>query len=1135
MTAIDQAIRNRAIQDIGTSIALSAGAGSGKTSVLTKRVLSLLAEGIAPDRIAAITFTEKAAGELQARVRDELEAQLAAKSTPVLERALARLPELTLSTIHSFCQQLLNAEALEAGWAPDTEVLPLVIQAEEVDAAYRAWEADFRRRHPVAGLLVRQRINPMTLREGTLRLLSMRDLEPVVDAAPFDPERAHIGLLHVNAELQRAAKGCRAPERDKLLASNRALLDFVRDMAQLDPVDAVVRVLASTLSPKRAGGKQTDWVAGGKDAFLEALKGLEAWRAQQRVALHGLLVRDLHEHFLPAVHHAKASAAVADFDDLLFRAAELLGRDEVRARLADRFDALLIDEVQDTDPIQAEVAALLTRDPALTGPWHQHPPRPGRLFAVGDPRQSIYRFRRADVETWDALREVVSREGADLSLEQNFRSVPGIVEWVNTTFAKLPGYVPQRAHRPPAALEPVVRLVTDEDADAELDAVARHLLALKASGTVVDRDHGEPRPVRWSDVMLLLPAWSKAEDVRATLTRAGIPCAVEGGRKFFARDEVRLGMAALHCLEESSDERSTVLVLRGLFGLDWDALARHKAEGGAWRYTVPDPPPGPVADAFAVLRSLARQRGRISWVALLDELLDHTRAAAVWAVLGDGEARLANLDKLRALVRQLEETARSPGEVIRELDDLARDDDKDLSLVDMDSDAVRITSYFKAKGLEAPVVVLCFTSRRNDSVQAVVDRRMRRVALKIGELVPPAWDDHEDREKTALEAERSRWMYVAATRARDQLVFVDHYKSKLLREHFAAGLARARAVAPHTLPEPAWRDETFPGLDEAVDAWLKQAPEAEQDPTEAWSAARRAAIRNARAASTRWRSVHEVAARERVAEAASPVGVEGGTLIHEVMESLDLGRPLDELLAQVDGLVASLAEGHGLDEKRASTCADIVRGMLRHPVLERARAAPERWVEVPFTIRDQGRVVSGRIDLAFPTDASRRTWVVVDWKSDLPAAGTSGARNYERQLGWYAKAVLRTVSPCEEVETVLVGPHPELGPPPSPAHVLAEVLPELAPGLATLLDRGIPTPRVGAELGEPVVARAELAWDEHRVALCVGQPEAEVEALRGMGWAVVAVDPVGLTWAEDALMAAVRCLGMEASLDVAAE
>src|SRR5690606_15694825 len=108
-------------------------------------------------------------------------------------------------------------------------------------------------------------------------------------------------------------------------------------------------------------------------------------------------------------------------------------------------------------------------------------------------------------------------------------------------------------------------------------------------------------------------------------------------------------------------------------------------------------------------------------------------------------------------------------------------------------------------------------------------------------------------------------------------------------------------------------------------------------------------------------------------------------------------------LPEIDGLVASLAESHGLDEERAATCADIVRGLLRHPVLERARSAPERWVEVPFTIRDQGRVVSGRIDLAFPTDSSRRTWVVVDWKSDLPAAGTAGARNYERQLGWYAK------------------------------------------------------------------------------------------------------------------------------------
>lgn len=1124
-TAVDQDVRDRAISGTSTSMALSAGAGSGKTSVLTARILAQLEAGTPPARLAAITFTEKAAGELQARVRDALEARLQQRPDPRLEQALTGLPDLTLSTIHSFCRRLLTLEALEAGWAPTTEVVPDVEQAEPVAAAWRAWELDFRRRHRSAGVIVRQLVKASTLRAGAMKLLAFRDLDPVVHPLPFAPEAAFAGLQEVHARLEQAAEACLVPDADKLLQGNAALRALLADAVRREPVDAVVHALLSSEAGKRSGGKKGDWVADGKQVFLEALVGWQDWRAGQLARLHGLVVGDLHERLLPAVEAAKGAAAVADYDDLLFRAATVLSDAGVRARLAGRFDALLIDEVQDTDPIQAEVAALLTRAPDADGPWDAHPPRPGHLFAVGDPRQSIYRFRRADVETWGALRSLVARDGELLSLTQNFRSVPGLVDWVNDAFADLPGYVAQQAFREPAHLPPVVRLIPGEL--DELDAVARHLLSLRESGHVVDRETGERRAVRWSDVMVLLPAWSRSEAVQETLTRAGVPCVVEGGSAFVQRDEVRLGIAALRCLEEPSDERATVLVLRGLFGLTWEALGRHRAAGGAWRYTVPDPPPGPVAEAFSLLRELSRSRGRRSWVALLDELLERTRAAATWVALRDGEARLANLDKLRALLRRLEATARSPGEVLRQLD--ALDHEKDLSRVDLDSDAVRITSYFKAKGLEAPIVVICCASRKRDGVEAVVDRKTRQVALKIGELVPRDWAAHEEREKGAMEAERRRWIYVATTRARDHLVLVDAGRS-LLTEHVARGLAAAEAVQAEALPVPPWRDETFPGVDPSVDGWLEAPPDAEPDPTEAFAEARLAAVRKSRAGCTRWRSVQEVACRERVRGRSSAVGVVGGRLVHDVMEALDLGMPEEALLSEVEPLVGALAAGLGVDEETAEVCADIVRGMLRHPVLARARQAPERWAEVPFSIRDKGRVVSGRIDLAFPTDASRRHWVVVDWKSDLPAHDTPGWRNYERQLGWYAKALLKTVSPCEEVETVLVGPHAALPEAIDAADLLADALDELVPGLVALLDAArraghpLPIPSVGADVGEPIVAQAEVAWSERRVALCVGRPRDEVEALRAQGWQVVAVDPVGLTWADEAVAELARRL-----------
>jgi ATP-dependent exoDNAse (exonuclease V) beta subunit len=1114
VTAIDQPVRDRAIHEVTRSFAMSAGAGSGKTSVLSDRVVQLLLSGVDPGRVAAITFTEKAAGELQERVRDALEAAAASDPSEALSTALRRLPELQLSTIHAFCQRLLTLEALEAGWAPGTEVMGAALQSDGVAKAYRSWLQGFRSRQPAAARLVGALVNPATLRSAAAELVRFRDLTPVTTPLSLDARVAFGQLLEVHQGVIDAAAGCKAPDTDKLLAGNAGLLRALEQAVQLPPGDTVVRTLLTVPDGKRSGGRKGDWVAGGKQTFLEALDALGDWRTSQLERLHGTLVRDLHTHFLPEVERAKSASAVADFDDLLFRAGSLLEHDEVRRRLARRFDALLVDEVQDTDPIQARVAALLTRDPEATGAWNAHGPQPGRLFAVGDPRQSIYRFRRADVATFDALSALVQTDGEALSLSQNFRSVPGLVDWVNRCFASLPGYVPQRAYRQPAALPPVVRL----SADDELQAVARYLHHLRRVGQVVDRTTGERREVRWGDVMVLLPAWTKADALCSGLARAGIPALVEGGGGFFERDEVTLCVAALHALEEPGDERRTVRVLRGLFGIDFEQLATHRAAGGSWRYTVPEPPPGPVADAFTVLSELGRMRGRRPWVDLLDDLLDRTAAPAVWAAMPDGDARLANLDKLRALLRQAESTSTSSGQVLRRLDEL--DTQTDLSRNDLDSDAVRITSYFKAKGLEAPVVVLCYADRGSPGASAAVDRERGEVALRITPLSPPDWDRRKADDKADDEAERARWMYVAATRARDQLVIVQGPKSKLLTEHLGAALAEAEAVDVSALPEVPLTDETFRGVDEQVDAWLATpAPPVDGSPEESddWVRGRSRALRRSKAACTSWRSVHELAARERVARAASPVGVVGGRVVHEVMEQLDLALPAAHHLEELPARVAGAAVAAGLSEEVEEACVDILRGLVTHPVMERARQAPERWVEVPFALHDQGRVVSGRIDLAFPTDASRRRWVVVDWKSDLPARGTAAWRNYERQLGWYAKALLQTVSPCEEVETVLVGPHPSLGDGPSAAERVAQVLPELAPALAALLDEGVEVPRVGADVGEPIVALAELAFDAAKVALCIDPPDDDVADLRSQGWTVVVSDGRGVSWAERAM------------------
>lgn len=1131
--AVDHQVRHLAIHATDRSIALSAGAGSGKTSVLVNRVLVLLRQGVPAQRIAAITFTEKAAGELQARVRDGLEQALA--ETPGedhLERALSQVSELVLSTIHSFCQRLLVSEALDAAWAPDTEVGHALFASVGFDAALQAWQRGFEARHPVAGLVLRSRVPSPSLVKAVHELVRYRDLEPVVAASPFDSEEFHDLIKRHGAVLDDALSLCLSPMTCKLVQKNRPLIDQLRWAAQEEDAEvAVIGVLQDEQAGNLKGGRAADWAGGGKSAFVEAVGAWRALRVQMYERLHGVVVTDICDELLPEIERAKAEHGRASFDDLLFRAAALLRDDAVRARVATRYDAILIDEVQDTDPIQAEIAVLLARSPAMSGPWHVEAPRPGHLFAVGDAKQSIYRFRRADVAVWDQLRGLLERNGEHLELRQNFRSVPGIVRWVNHVFGDMPGYVEQVPWRDPGELPPVVMLPTD-GVDDEIAAVVAHLADLHEQGRgVVDRETRCLRPMRWDDVMILLPAWTRAEAVQRALIEAGIPSLVEGGGGFLKGDAIGLCLAAMKALSEPGDSESIVLVLRGFFGCSHDDLLRHVRAEGRWWYTLPEHPAGPVADAFAVLRELHYARGRSGWVALLDELLERSRAGVTWSLRRDGDARLANLDRLRMLIAQIEPDCPSPTDVVTRLETIA-EDERDQDRADADTPMVRVTSYFKAKGLEAPIVALCCATRKHAAKAAVVDRANGRVALKVGShLAPPGWDavwKPLDAQEAAKE--RKRWMYVAATRARDQLVIAVGSKSELVRDHIL-GRHPAVASAAHEetlavaegavttvrwlaqLPRPGIHRHTFPGHDSHVDALLADPPAQVSSDDSAWRDARRDRIRSSVRACTRWRSVHEVATRERVRDKTDGgVGAAGGTLVHEVLEHLDIRLPRPEAVRIARDLAVKLRPG-GMNDELFDACVGIVERILDHEVVGLARGAAEVWQEVPFVYDDRGRKVSGTIDLCFPLDPERRRWMVVDWKSDVPPRDSPAYRNYQRQLGLYMKALLATVGPCTDVEPRLVGPYAELGGATAAEHALEQVTSALKAPLEALFAEGVPIPSVGVDVGGDMVL-CELAWMDTKVAVVLDPDQQEVDSLEREGWMVLAVDTGDLTWVE---------------------
>ncbi|GAB4196356.1 MAG: hypothetical protein OHK0013_03480 [Sandaracinaceae bacterium] len=1190
MTPVDREERERATRELGISLALSAGAGSGKTTVLSARIAEHLATGTAPSRIAAITFTEKAAGELESRVRETVERRARESTRPAerasLEAALDRFHELTISTIHGFCRELLSREPLDARWAPGTEIVPE--DRTGLGAGLAAWRAALAASSPRTLELFDVLLARTKLLDGIDALLENRDLATHVAPEGLDWDRAHEELRGVLAEIEAARARCKKPHDDKLIENSGAFVEALRRWVA-HPGDGTFEALISSDVGGRAGGKKADWETDGIAKYKAALDGIKAWRATQLTRAHRELVLSLEEHVVTTILDARRRSAIASFDDLLFRAAALLRDRAVRARLASRWDALLVDEVQDTDPIQAEVAMLLARAAEHDGHWTAAAPRPGALFAVGDPKQSIYRFRRADVQVWRDLEDVIRKDGARGALVQNFRSVPGIVAWVNHTFAAMPGYERQVGSRAALALDPVVvidaSLPNEEDVpvEREVQALVRHVKRLQASGaTVIDRESGHPRALRWRDVMVLLPRWTMSRRIAAELERLGIEASVEGGGGFFDDASVQACLAALRAIDEPSDAESTVEALRALFGLTLDDLARHLAASGTFRWTVRQQPPGAVADALATLREAAAVRGRAgtgrSWTSVLDALLDATRAPAVWSILPDGPTRLANLDKLRALIRKLEREQRRTNDVIARLGELERkNEEQDQSRLDVDTgegggDAVRITSIFKAKGLEAPVVVVMDAQRKRMPPERVTERGdpatlaarshvepgdAGRLHLKIGaSFAPPDWERTKGNEIVALEEERTRWMYVACTRARDQLVLIDHPKAALLHDHLASGLVRDRAhdevveLAPEVqvrflvcdaLPEVSGSDEIFPGRDADVAALL-DSPAGKGDPA---GEARELSLRSARGTSARacarWRSVGEVVSARRSAGdelGGTGVGAAGGTVIHRAMQRLDLTRPATELAAEAPYLVRALAADAGLGAELTERCVAITAELLAHPVLAELRAAPEHWKETPFAYRASTRIVAGVIDLCFPEDATRTRWVVVDWKSDSPPPGHPLRARYEEQLAIYAQALIATVAPCRSVRTVLAGPFPELTESVDPARealeeALAAAKDAVRPALEQLVLAGAPLPAVGADVGEPVIATLELAWEKERVGLALDLAPEEEATLAKEGWKLASASSADAASVERASAQLAVLLGLSIAGDEA--
>jgi len=1065
----DQRARERIATDLDSNLGIEAAAGTGKTTVLVERVVNLLASGrVTADQLVVITFTEKAAAELSARVREALERRGATGSSEERERLLRAARQLyraRIETIHGFAASLLKERPVEAEIDPLFEVLDDLTSRLHFDRAYdRFQDALLSDPRPELELALRRGFSITELREACETVSGHRHLLPM-SAHPYEP----LPIEQAVAELGQLAEELREmlvlhqPGEDKAVPLVEGVIEWVSELNGLEPRErerfllfrkpATVRLNVGTAAN---WGGECDRMKDLQRAYRELSEEIPAQLRTE--ALIGMLPHI--ERFVAEYEVQRKAEGLADYDDLLFWARNLL-RDSAPARryFRERLATLLIDEFQDTDPVQAELALLLSADGDASGDWLALRPEAGRLTVVGDPKQSIYRFRRADMRLYERFMKGPLGAGQE-RIATSFRSNPTLLEALNSTFDEIltakdevqPGNVAlDPAPNADAAVRTPVVLAEGAftgNADAVRREEARVLAALLRTAhderwQIRDRrEEDRWRACRWGDMAVLVPARTGIENYERALADVGIPYRHEGSRDFFERPEVRDLIWVLAAIDDPTDRLALVGALKSsAFAVSDEQLVIHRADAGSLSYRHRPGTGSPIVEeALAELEDLHRLRRNVSLAELVRRLVDRTHLVEFALTTTGGEQAAANL---LAIVEDARLFAAAGGgglrPFIRYLRGAMEEEaiEIEATVAEETDDVVRIMTMHGAKGLEYPIVALANIGgdERTES-SPVPDEPASRLHFRVGAQTSgrpyfktPGYDAVWEREKELVQAERRRLLYVACTRARDHLL-VPCVVGRENAKNLLADLVRA-------LPD----DERLVNVldaDEVTAAKVDAAPVKPASKAEitrnvaersTWAQAREELRRQA----SREREIEYATSRER---ARGPLAAEVSTFDAGLM--LDEGPPIPVgdavhmvmervTLPQAEDLEA-IAEDVCLEGDIAD-CTDEVINMCRNSLqsqsVKAALSAERRWREVPFLVSragagedpQSGPLASGRVDLVYQDGDEL---VVVDYKTDSGVTAESAdahtAKHHGGQAEVYAEALASaTGMPVREV------------------------------------------------------------------------------------------------------------------------
>ena len=1083
----DDSSRKTILENLSQNIFVEAGAGTGKTTILVERIVNLIESGLATiDSIAAITFTNSAAEELKIRIREKLDSCSQDEDKTIIQRersfrGVNDIDKATISTLHGFASSILRFKPLEAGLPPGFAIMDAVQTKLMFRKQFREWR-DIAINDPSLEqywlTYFSYGFGIHNLEKLSFDLMEKFHLLDQTENILFDdrlPNDSPSIFIHkIQSDLEDVLEYNSNPDDKLFFILNEFKTSLDSMVFEKDEILNFTNFITCIDNFKMGNfGSKTNWEISPKsirDIVKDSIAPMKQQASESIAVFRFIDIKPLFESIsgfvIDAAKQRKIMGMVG-FSDLLLWARNLLRDDlEVRDYFRNKFSHLFIDEFQDTDPIQVEIAFFIAEECVRTdlvrpNSWKDIETVSGKLFFVGDPQQSIYKFRNADIEI---LNDVQSKmEIPPIQLSQNFRSQKPILDWVNYGFERLigqgthfedtnlllsPKYSPLSHYRDEikesVGMNSSVWYLGDPEVqdskmgvvrENEASEVCKLLSGLKSMKFWV-RDSKTPegkRHAKFSDVVILIQNRSGLNILESMLEDEEIPYRVEGGALIFNTQEVQDLINCLKAIDDPSDEVAIVAALRSPgFACSDDDLLTFKNNGGEFNYLESKLlKSSKVDDSLSELKEFHLMKMWLSTSEFLKRFLKKRSFLDIGLTAKNPTEFWRRIEFLLEQSEIFEKAGGSGLNGFLEWIEVLREDRENIPtpLVDQKKDGfVRIMTVHASKGLEFPIVVLTglYNLNRNNqglksssSVWTFADKSVDKMQFRISNsesfLVSNGFGRLQRIESLKDYFESFRRLYVASTRARDHLIL--SIFSKDSKDSLAMQIAKVFSGSDDGLY---WQN--FHGFESKIPSSEMDKISIDQNSLlidrDEWIRNRDAMLRTASdpnyLSATSISKVDEKIQDDQIFFESKTDGTEIGRAVHSVLEEIDFKSRenlsvICNLIAKREGILPRTAE---IEQLVLSAC--------NSGVVKRAVESGNLMREVPFSVPIPSlnlpkRTMEGYIDLLFEEEDGL---VVVDYKTDNISENNSQEvlSRYRLQGAAYAMGVEKAISkPVKEV------------------------------------------------------------------------------------------------------------------------